>query len=301
MRFEKGPLTIPQQIALLESRGMLFRNKAKAAHYLSNISYYRLSAYWFTFLKEPKGNHIFNEGTFFEQAVDTYVFDRKLRLLIFDEIERIEIALRTQIIYHFSHEFGPNWYERRELFRRPEYCYKLNDLLSEETRKTTEVFIRHYRRKYTDPVNPPAWMVLELASFGQLSLLFKNLRNSTARKGVAEHFAVHENILESWLETLSYVRNTCAHHSRLWNRKLPKSPIVPVVTGQTWLNDLPPENQHNRIYLALCVIRYLLRCVVPDSSFNRKLQALIGQYPALPVHYMGFTGNWKDEPLWKNQ
>ncbi|RZL20385.1 MAG: Abi family protein, partial [Pedobacter sp.] len=270
MKFQKVALTISQQVAQLESRGMFFEDKAKASHYLTNISYYRLSAYWYTFLENPKSNHLFNQGTSFQQVIDTYVFDRKLRLLIFDEIERLEISLRTNLIYHFCHEFGSNWYEDKNLFRKYEFYQKFNKLMDEEKLRTSEVFIRHYKSKYHDPINPPAWMVLELASFGQLSTLYKNLGSCDAKKKVAEHFKLDDIVLSSWLETLSYVRNTCAHHSRLWNRKIPKPPILPTNAGDEWLTEIPDETKKNRLYLVLSLIAYLLKTIVPDSRFCLK-------------------------------
>lgn len=299
MQFNKRPLTIPEQIQLLKNRGMVFEDEGSAERYLAGISYYRLSAYWYTFLTNPKQNHVFQPGTRFQQAIETYVFDRKLRLLIFAEIERIEIALRTQIISCFCHEFGNNWYEDKKLFRNPNYYHKFQTLILDEMNRTSEVFISHYRAKYTDPPNPPAWMILELASFGQMSLLYKNLKNTSARKLVAKHFGVHENVLESWLECLSYVRNTCAHHMRLWNRKLPKPPIWPHHTQDTWVKQKPDAQYQNRLYSALCIIRYLLARIIPNTSFSARLQDLLNEYPRIPRHYMGFTGNWEDEPLWK--
>lgn len=117
MEFLKEALTIEKQIDLLKQRGMEISNEIKAKTYLSNISYYRLSAYWYTLLKNPKADHLFEEGSTFETVIDTYVFDRKLRLVIFDEIERIEIALRTTIIYNYCLQYGNNWYEDKFLFK----------------------------------------------------------------------------------------------------------------------------------------------------------------------------------------
>lgn len=298
MQFTKKPLSVTDQIAQLEARGMQILDKEKAAHYLSNVSYYRLSAYWYTFLRNPKAEHRFAAATSFGQVIDTYVFDRKLRLLIFDELERIEIALRTRITYSFCHRFGNNWYEQKKLFRNPEYFYKFQTLMLDEMNRTSEVFIRHYRTKYDDPPNPPAWMVLELASFGQLSMLYKNLRNNEPRKQIADHFGLHENVLESWLESLSFVRNVCAHHMRLWNRKIPKQPILPLHSDYPFLAQLPPAPQQNRIYVILSAIRYLLGRVFPTTFFTARLTALLQEYPDLPLHYMGFTAHWQDEQLW---
>ena len=117
MDFDKRPLTVDEQIALLKERGMVIPDEAKAKMYLCNISYYRLSAYWYTLLENPKQDHLFIRGTTFETVLDTYVFDRKLRLLIFDEIERMEIALRTTIIHNYCLQYGNNWYEDKSLFR----------------------------------------------------------------------------------------------------------------------------------------------------------------------------------------
>jgi len=103
MKFNKGPLSFQQQLEQLEERGMTFPDKGRALNILSSISYYRLSAYWYTFYQLPQDNHIFKPNTDFELVYNTYKFDRKLRILLFDQIERIEIALRTQLIYHYCH------------------------------------------------------------------------------------------------------------------------------------------------------------------------------------------------------
>ena len=298
-KFEKTSLTFSQQIEHLKQRGLIFSDETKAIKYFSNISYYRLSAYWYTFLEIPQKTHCFKADSNFDTVIKTYVFDKKLRFLIFYEIERIEIALRTQIIYQYCQAFGNNWHEEITFYKHPAYFNKFNDLMQDEMRKTSEVFIKHYFNEYNDPINPPAWMVLELPSFGQLSMLFKNLRLNVAKKNIANHFCIHENVLESWLECLTYVRNNCAHHMRLWNRKLPKSPIIPTHTKNEWLKTIPAADRQNRIYLVLAVIRYLQRAVTPTGNFNNKLKQLIEQFPNIPLDYMGFPANWKEDNLWK--
>lgn len=299
MKFKKGPLSFEEQVELLEKRGMNIPDKARAFYILSSISYYRLSAYWYTFYKLPQDDHDFKAGTNFELVYNTYKFDRQLRILLFDQIERVEIALRTQLIYNYCHSYGSNWYEKKELFRKPSYYYKFNELMQNEMKKTSEVFIRHYLSKYTVPETPPAWMTLELASFGQLSILFKNLRNCDARKEVASHFGVHANVLMSWLETISFVRNSCAHHSRLWNRKLPKPTLWPEVTQASWLSIKPQQNRLNRLYPALAVIAYLLQRLATHDAFPTKLRQLLDDFPSIPLDYMGFPNGWEREKLWR--
>ena len=286
------------QIELLKSRGMQITDYNKACHYLSNISYYRLSAYWFTFLKKPQNLHVFIEGTTFDKVKSTYIFDRKLRLLIFDEIERIEIAIRTQLIYHYTLAYGNNWYEDSLHYRHQDLCEKLVRIFKKEMDGTNETFIKHYKSKYFSPENPPAWMTIEIASFGQLSMLFKNLRTCDARKATAKHFGVSEIVLESWLETLSFVRNTCAHHSRLWNRKLPKRPIIPDRAADKWLEILPETDKLNRIYIVLSIIRYMIKRINPGTTFPSRLKQLLSDYPEIPLHYMGFPNEWEGDKFW---
>lgn len=300
--FTKPPITFNEQISLLANRGLLIENEEKAKRYLSNISYYRLSAYWYTFLEFPQSEHKFKIGSRFSKAVDTYVFDRKLRFLIFEEIERIEISLRTQLIYQYCHAYESSyWFEDLELFKDAKYFYKFHELIQNEINRTNEVFIKHYKNKYSEPENPPAWMILELASFGQISTLYKNLKdkkNCKAKKNIAKHYGVADVILESWLESLSFVRNTCAHHMRLWNRKLPKKPTCPNKTANKWLKTLPSSDKLNRIYIVLAIIQYLLKSFIPTSNFANKLKYLLNEYPDIPKQYMGFPNDWENEDLW---
>ncbi len=300
MEFSKKALSISDQILLLKERGLSFEGSIDAEHYLHHISYYRLSAYFYTFLEKPQKEHRFREGATFGKVIDTYVFDRKLKLLLFDEIERIEIALRTQLIFHYCRQYGNNWYENKALYKKPDQYYKFQTLLMNEMNRSSEVFIRHYKETYTKPPNPPAWMTLELASFGQLSLLYKNLKNCDARKAIADHFGVHENILASGLESLSFTRNVCAHHMRLWNRKLPKAPIIPTHTMHSFIEHLPADDKRNRIYINLVIIRYLLQIIVPKSSFSQRLRSLVDCYPDIPISFMGFPEPWREEKIWQS-
>ena len=77
-------------VNLLESRGLQICDRNKAIQYLDNIGYYRLSAYMYPLLKMPKTAHLYKEGSTFEKVMMLYRFDKKLRLLMFNEIEKIE-------------------------------------------------------------------------------------------------------------------------------------------------------------------------------------------------------------------
>lgn len=85
-------------VKLLESRGLQICDRNKAIQYLDNIGYYRLSAYMYPLLKMPKTAHLYKEGSTFEKVMMLYRFDKKLRLLMFNEIEKIEIAIRRAVM-----------------------------------------------------------------------------------------------------------------------------------------------------------------------------------------------------------
>jgi abortive infection bacteriophage resistance protein len=94
---------------------MLFRNEDDAYNILANINYYRLRGYWWD-MQSDYTRHLFKPKTYFEDVIDRYEFDRRLRLILFDAIERIEIALRTRMIYHLSICIRRLWYLNASIF-----------------------------------------------------------------------------------------------------------------------------------------------------------------------------------------
>lgn len=297
MQFSKPSLSIPDQIALLESRGLHFDNKPAAEHFLSNVSYYRVRAYMMPLQKDNDPAHTFSIGASFNEVVDYYIFDRKLRLLVFDAIERIEIGLRTQIIYIYSLMYGPWWYETPSLYSN-NYNYS-KDLakLDEELDRSSEVFITHYKNKYTSPQRPPAWMSLEVTSMGLLSKIYKDLKMCRSKKDIAHHFGLgHPIILESWMQSISYVRNICAHHGRLFNRVLTIKPTYPTHTTNPWLKDT--HFHHAKIYGFLSCVVYMLKSVQPQTDFPLRLKNLMKEHPSAKPHQMGMSSNWMNEIIW---
>lgn len=310
--YNKVPLTFQDQLTLLKKRDLVIDDEPKAINYLSEISYYRLSAY---FLPYQKTKDTFNEATSFKQIIDTYSFDRELRLLIFDCIERIEIAIRTQIVYGMaSHYNDSHWQDNKSLFITP-YYNKIGNLVDPysdfqsiiskaKTARTPEVFIKHYVDSYNSPSNPPSWMCLELLTMGELSHLYRGLKNNSDRKRIADFFDVHPTVFVSWLHTLTYIRNICAHHSRLWNRDLAIEPEKLLKPVGNWISK--PFENNKRMFYFICVLKYLITRANPTNSLKNKLQILFKKYPTIPIQYMGIPsdgkGNmldWETENIWK--
>jgi len=298
MRYRKPPLSIPEQVTLLESRGLLIPDHAKASHYLSNISYYRLRAYTYPFQDNRNPRHPFHAGITFDRVLDNYLFDKSLRVLVFDAIERIEIALRTQIIHQFALSFGSHWHEDPKLYNRVDFFIKDMGHLDHEIKRSSEVFIKHYFRKYTSPPNPPAWMSLEVTSMGLLSKIYENLKINPEKKAIAFHFGLyHPFVLESWMHSFSNLRNICAHHGRLWNRILAQPPKLPKRTQFAWLET--PNPDIHKLFVPLSCVVYILNIISPGHHWKDHFKKLLGEFPTIKTSDMGFPLNWQNEPLWQ--
>lgn len=296
MKYNKLPITIAEQVEKFKSRGLKFDNETKAQNYLSNISFYRLRAYTYPFQDNSDQHQPFNTDVTFEEIIELYVFDRKLRLLIFDAIEKIEIALRTQIIYHFALKHGSHWQLKPELYRDPMRFANHLDSLQKEIDRSNETFITHYKNKYTQPTEPPSWMSLEVSSMGLLSKIFQNLKKSPEKSAIVSHFGHNDvSVVENWILCFSILRNICAHHGRIWNRrlipiKLPTHPTHPFLKNNSIYT--------NKLYATLACIEYVLKLISPGSTFNHRLKALIKTCPLAQTKEMGFPANWLEEKLW---
>ena len=297
MKYVKPPVPILEQIETLKKRGLLFNDEVKAAHYLSNISYYRLRAYTYPFQDNKDENHPFVTKVSFEEIIDLYVFDRQLRLLIFDGIEKIEIALRTQIIYNFSLAHGSFWHLKPELYRDAMRFANQLDSLQKEVDRSNETFIDHYKSKYTQPSEPPCWMSLEVSSMGLLSKIFQNLKKGNEKKAIAKHFGLSDAlILENWMHCFCNLRNICAHHGRIWNRrlvpiKLPYNTLFPFLdNGKVYTN---------KLYATVCCIEYVVQIISPQTTFKERLKSILENCPMKQEKEMGFPENWQEDNLWK--
>ena len=201
MKYIKQSLTIQQQIEKLKSRGLIIDDNSIVANYLSNISYYRLRAYTFPFQNDgkEKEHHFIRSDIHFNDIIDLYCFDRELRTLVFNAIEKIEVSIRTKITYQYAVTTkNSHWFTDESLFKDDSYFalnkskvkeefFKYNDLIDEigyEINRSNEDFIKHYKEKYTEPDIPPSWMTLEVVSFGTLSRLYELLKRMITKKAL---------------------------------------------------------------------------------------------------------------------
>jgi abortive infection bacteriophage resistance protein len=328
-KFDKPALSVDGQLALLRQRGLKVRDEARATRYLEVISFFRLSPYMRPFQDTNCENHTFHPGSEFKQIVNLYAFDRELRLFVMDALERVEVATRAAINNHMAVQYNnSHWFMDQQVFN---HLYQHRKLLNElkkklddekrnlsreaafierktadETLKQQKIehrardnYFRFYAHCYNDPALPPGWAIVETLSLGALSRLFGGLKKDNDRKKIAKQFDIPHEILESWLHTLTFVRNLCAHHSRLWNRELPIPPKLP----KSW--QLPPRlvpsqvQPVRRVYVVLLMLSHLMEQVSPDSEWRIRFRKLLKDHPETNLTMMGFPSDWEQHPLWK--
>lgn len=294
--FAKSYSTPSELVQLLRSRGLEIGNEQKAEHYLKSIGYYRLSAYMYPFLKSPKHEHLYKQGASFMQVMMLYRFDKKLRMFLLNEIEKVEIAIREAVMNITAEMTGDDFWLTNEVhFANLRTFNDTKTLIDNEYRKSTEDFIQHFKDTYVEPY-PPAWILGELLTMGNVNMVYRNLKEDRIRKAISQRFGLQPKVFESWITILTLVRNTCCHHSRVWNKFNSISPVLPKRISRPWITLGDPR----RIYFDICIIKYFLDIVSPGNDMPGKLRWLFVDFPEIDLRALGFPDGWEFEALWKS-
>lgn len=296
--FTKPPLSIDQMVAQLQARGLEISDLDDAKRCLRYIGYYRLSGYALPFqMKGSRTPHEFIAGTSFADILDQYIFDRELRLLLMDAIERIEVAVRSIISDTMSRQYGSHWYMDKVHFLGVFDHDGLIDTVKRETgfdrsdKTRQHQFTKHYYGRYDVPELPASWMVAEVLSLGTWSSIFARVAKRKDQKQIADAFGLPVEVMTSWLHSLTYLRNLCAHHARVWNRTLV---VRPTIMGG--FEDLMQDN--GKLYALLVVIQIFLDTIAPSSDWRIRLKSLIDAHSNTPLDAMGFTADWQTKSFW---
>lgn len=290
--YTQPQLSIDQQIQRLKSAGLNFRDEVEAKHQLSHIGYSRLKGYLYP-LRQP-GSKKFISSASYEQAMEFYRFDAALRNLLLFYLGKVEVSIRTQISFVLCDICDPFWFSDPGNFRNSKRHTLILEAIRHEIRRSDDDGIVHFFNTYSDPI-PPSWRIMEAISFGTVSKLYKELNAGLARRQIAKRYGISDTVMESWLHALVYVRNICAHHSRLWNRNLRIKPLTPHKTRNKFLSS--PASTQN-LYFILSIVIYFLQIVQPDNAFVSEFKKLLRKYSNIDTSAMGFPENWETEFLW---
>ena len=277
-------MTIKEQINNLQEIGLIINDEEYAEKILNDISYFRLIKAYSLNLKVKNGNY--SEAVTFEHLIDLYLFNANFRQILFPEIEKIEINIRCRISNYFADKYGVLGYKDSQNFVNSTYHLNFIHDMEEEIRRNSKApFVKNFRENYIDG-DLPMYALIEVFSFGTLSKFYKNMKNED-KKAIAKTFGVGYTYFESWIESIAYVRNICAHYGRLYNVKLSKTPTLYKEYSQVGIGN-------NRIFGVLLCIRELLK---KDSHWNMyvdNISILFGKYDNVDLKTMGFPENWKE-------
>lgn len=293
--YTKQWISVDDQLKLLAQRGLVISDMEEARKKLWRVHYYRFSAYLRPF--RQTGTESFIAGTTFERVLQIYEFDRRLRLTVLDAIERIEVAVRARVVNHFSSKHGPFGHRDASNFERYFGLTSWLAELDEDVKKSREEFLAHYQGKYAGFPAVPLWMATEVLQFKPLNTFFFGCQVDM-RKSIAVHFGVQETVLRSWLKSLNYVRNVCAHHCRLWNRELAIAPKIPD-KDRRWKS--PQLVWVDRTFAVLLVIRSMLRSLHLGDAWRSGIERDFADEFSDPflVKGMGMSLDWKNHPVWQ--
>ncbi len=327
VEYSKPWLPVEGQVDRLVEHGLDVGDRDHAARVLEAIGYYRLTGYLYPFreseeyVTEDGRTRIrvlsdFRPGTRLVHAEEIIDFDRQLRLLVLDGLERIEVAVRMRMGYVLGRSaiFA---YEDPSLFmtafttdgtdiRDPKPSKHVQWLQRVRDRQagSDEQFVEHFRTKYDDRM--PVWALTEILELGHLSVLYRGT-NQKDTEEIARAFGVPgKKLMTSWLASLNYVRNVSAHHARLFNRKLQNAPSRPKI-GQIpvldHLRDSESAKQVYGTYNALAVIAHLLASIEANSTWSAQLASLLRRFPtteALTIQSLGAPEDWESLMLWQS-
>lgn len=308
------------QLSLLKSRGMQVDNEPAALDYLERIGYYRLSGYWYSFREleltqgadgklQYRRKDEFLQGSHFEDAVKLYVFDKKLRLLAIDALERIELAVRVDIA-HLLGERDIHAHENPALFHgnfskqliskgndkgKTEYQLWLEKYKHVLFRARRESFVKHYMQKYE---RLPIWVAIETWDFGMMSKLYAGLKHGDQDYIASQYANVDGRTFAGWLRSLNFIRNVSAHHSRLWNINVLEL-SKPYAVDSLWA-----QLDHARPFFYFCIMQMLMKKICPNSTWGARFAQLIDEFPApsngaVKAKDFGLIEGWKEWSLWQ--
>lgn len=296
MKYKKIYATPTVLLKLMQARGLDCSDVDDAESLLKSIGYYRLTGYLFPFLENPKSDHLFKKESSIGKVKKIYEFDRELRLWVFDQIERIEIAVRSAVINTTCAETNDVfWLSNKLHFASMDKFQKTKSLIDNELLNSREDFILHFKNTYEDSY-PPSWMIGEIIPLGVLTRIYENIADYKVKKKVAGYFGLSIPVFASWMTIVTLTRNICCHHARLWNRTLSLRALTMKRFSYPWVS---LNVQQGRLFFTLCIVKHFSDVINPQNSLKSELLDLLEKYPMIDIRAMGFPDDWQSEDLWQ--
>lgn len=284
----KAPKSFGDQVqGLIDNHNLTINDKPAAEILLSSVNYYRLSAYGIGLKKTTDPEH-YMDGITLDHIYRLYQFDSKLRNLIMPVIEWIEVEFRTRLSYHLAMTYGAEGYRDPANFTtkttkdgRSIHAYTIQKLDDEIIHQQYLPCVKHHMTKYGGHF--PIWAATELFSFGMVCSLF-DVCKTTDKKAIAATYNTKHWFLNTWMLSLSELRNKCAHYNRVYNIPFTKTPAL-----------YPSESVYasNKLFPLLLVMKHIVGKRDLWKEFVDGLEKLMNEYPEANPAFMGFPANWQ--------
>ena len=291
----------------LVARGLKITSEDELRKILRVIGYYRLTGYLYPFRKAASDDYA--QGTTLDKVWRLYSFDRRLRLLVTDALARIEVAVRARVMECHSLAFGGNPFAYCDPLAMPSLKQTQFDEFEEfvdrailQAKNANDPAVAHHVAKFGN-TKTPVWMLMENLSFGDVVRYYRGCPKQVQMQ-IANGFGVWPGLFNNWLDILRRVRNTCAHHGRLWNRKI-NYPISYNFSKAAALADLyacvsiQMSLRHTTLFSVMSLCAWLLRQVRPESQWRERVKTLLDDYSDVSLSAMGFPDDWREYALWK--
>ena len=288
--------THAEQVLLLKSRGLDIPDPGCAENVLASLNYYRFTGYALPFLRDREH---FLSGVAFDDVLSVYRYDRALRDLLFEAVEAVELDFRTRLAYAFSRQCGALGYRDSRNFSSTFPHADLLKGIDAELDRSHEPCVAHFKTQYL-PGEIPFWAVVEVLSFGTLVKFYRAL-SVQGQQNVSVAYGIKWDILGSYLWHLSVVRNLCAHHARIYDRKFYN--FRPL---NEWRKMTPTISNTQSVFHQCALVYRLLRNVSKDcfdrDAWKRGVIDHFRSAPSFPcadiAAIMGIPSNVDTSPLW---
>ncbi len=298
--------TIDEQIEILESKGLTINDYYEAKKVLFRENYFFLNGYRHLLMKQ-NGKSQFIEGSTFEELYSIFIFDRKMRNIMFKYILVIENNIKSITSYQLSKKYG---YREKEYLNAKNFrndslkTRQVNDVINKMKRQISKNAKQHSATSHY--VNNygyiPLWVSVKVLSFGIISELYTILKEEDKNE-IAETYNIDHKTLEIYLSILANYRNLCAHEDILYDhttqRKIPDSKFHAKL-------DIPKVEEEyiygkNDLYSVVIILKQMLSEREFTDFINEigyEIDILEGKLFSVEatkiLNRIGFPNNWRN-------
>ncbi|EIJ69282.1 Abi-like protein [Fusobacterium necrophorum subsp. funduliforme ATCC 51357] len=312
--YEKQHKTMEELLQIFIDRGMKVNKTDQALQRLSHINYYKMKEFAKPYYKRQTDGTYKYEKIAFEQVLNRFYQDKNLRVYLLHAIEKIEISFKTKIAYVLGRKHGAfgyldfkNWCNKDKFIKQhiveKELTFKrrILDLLEipKKLKKEDKIInckntiIQDFFEENPDCIFPPVWMVIEILTFGDVLNLYKWMSEKN-KEEIAKYYECGADEFETWLRTLKFIRNLCAHNSNVIDCIIETKPRI----REEWKKYLfaykdkkGKEIVTNKIGLVIIILEHLIGKVNPDYGFGnlRTIFDKLFQHSDLAAQKYGFA------------